>query len=225
MAAACQLLGLKVNFHSPSLPLISHFLWGMTGVEMIAAVQFSFRPLPSPSQIYNTHLLWQVLVHPPPLNNKRHFHKTVYMSSHSLQGRVLPTYQLLCHWGGKCGRARAFLQRASGMLTQVNCCFDFKQAKSSWSGPMQGSREHSLFLWWEWKHFAKGKTEKKFKSWRMQQPQSFESPPSRKTMNELFALCHNAWAVSVHVLLASVRSLVSIWNSIRLFPWTPLWGI
>lgn len=97
MVAACQLLGLKVNFRLPSLPLISHFLWGMAVVEMMAAVQFSFRPLPSLSQIYNTHLLWQVLVHPPPLNNKRHSHKTVHISSQGLQGQVLPTYQLLCN--------------------------------------------------------------------------------------------------------------------------------
>lgn len=43
----------------------------MAVVEMMAAVHFSSRPLPSPSRIYNTHLLWQVLVHPPPLSNKR----------------------------------------------------------------------------------------------------------------------------------------------------------
>lgn len=43
----------------------------MAVVATIAAVHFSSRPLPSPSQIYNTHLLWQVLVHPPPLSNER----------------------------------------------------------------------------------------------------------------------------------------------------------
>lgn len=222
MAAACQLLGLKVNFHSPSLPLISHFLWGMTGVEMMAAMQFSFRPLPSPSQIYNTHLLWQVLVHPPPLNNKRHSHKTVYMSSHSLQGRVLPTYQLLCHWGGKCGRARPFLQGLQGCSHKSTAVLTAIKLNPHGLGQCREA-ENIRFSCDENKNiFAKGKTEKKFKSWRMQHPQSFKSPPSRKTTNELFALCHNAWAVSVHVLLASVRSLVSTWNSIHLFPWAPL---